>query len=82
MYTNMNTKITVVLAMTAIISAVAVIGAIRQVAHAGPGNCPKCENPHSNDPDDVTKTNPNGKSVGNPHDSDEGLSTGNPHKGD
>ena len=29
--------------MIAIISAVAVIGAISQVAHAGPGNCPKAK---------------------------------------
>jgi hypothetical protein len=79
---NMNTKITTVLAMIAIISAVTVIGAISQVAHAGPGNCPKCGNPHSSDPDDITKTNPQGKSVGNPHDSDEGHTTGNPHLGD
>lgn len=36
-------------------------------------------NPHSSDPDDVVKTNPQGNSVGNPHDVDEGQTNGNPH---
>jgi hypothetical protein len=78
---NMNTKITMVLAMIAIISAVGIIGAITQAAHAACSDSIKCGNPHSSDPDDIVKTNPQGNSVGNPHDVDEGQTHGNPHGG-
>jgi hypothetical protein len=40
-------------------------------------------NPHSPiGSDDVSSVNPQGNSVGNPHDTDNGVTSGNPHSGD
>ncbi len=68
------------LSVTAIIAAVAMIGSLGAFASSvyaasacGSGN------PHGGDGDEIIKYNPQGKPVGNPHDSDDGLSTGNPH---
>jgi hypothetical protein len=66
------------LSITAIIAAVAMIGSMGAIALA---NAQTSGNPHSYDPDDIVKLNPQGKSVGNPHDVDEGQTHGNPHGG-
>jgi len=67
------------LSITAIIAAVALIGSLGAFASSVHAAAVCSGNPHSSDPDDIVKTNPNGKSVGNPHDVDEGQTHGNPH---
>lgn len=44
-------------------------------------NAQTSRNPHSHGTDDVVKTNPQGKSVGNPHNIDQGQTNANPHHG-